>query len=79
MTKSRGYAYNFVQDVFSANQQLIGVRLGVTCIENHVPVRDVAEVCGVSRQTVYWWFTGRFHPRPSQTEKIDALITKYRD
>jgi transposase len=48
--------------------------LGRFCIEKDIPVRDVAEHFGVSRVTIYKWFTGEWHPRKLHIEKIEQVV-----
>lgn len=37
----------------------IGPKLGLLCVANNISVMDAATTLGVSRHTVYRWFTGR--------------------
>lgn len=77
MTKSRGYSYDFVQDVMSADARLPGVRLGRYCIEHRISVREIAAELGVSRQTIYWWFIGKFQPKLEQRSQIEAVLARH--
>jgi hypothetical protein len=54
----------------------IGVLLGRVCIENDVPVIQVAKYFNVSRMTVYSWFVGSSVPHRSKVEKIKKLLDK---
>ncbi len=74
MNKSRGYSHNLVKLIEGANQQLIGVQLGRMCIENDIPVREIATALNVSRMTVYHWFAGRFTPRQEYVTRIEQLL-----
>jgi len=76
-SKSRGYSYQLVMDIRNADQALPGVRLGNLCTTKNIPVSEVAAACGVSRQTVYSWFTGRFTPTAKPLMTIYKLIDKY--
>lgn len=60
-----------------ADQSLLGVRLGRMCIEHDVPVAEMASQLGVSRQTVYNWFTGSFEPNSELAVYIEALLSEY--
>lgn len=60
---SYGYSKRLVKLNNSADQSLLGVRLGQVCIENDIPVSLVATNLGVSRQTIYNWFCGSSNPR----------------
>jgi hypothetical protein len=66
-----------VKTVEQADQKLPGVRLGLTCIKLDIPAAQVAIHLGVSRQTVYSWFTGRFKPKPDQLAKMQDLHEAY--
>jgi len=77
MSDARGYSYAFVKRVQAADKKLIGVRLGLICVERNIPVATVAKALGSTRQTVYSWFDGTFQPRPAHVEKIAELLTEY--
>jgi hypothetical protein len=74
MSKSRGYSHNLVKLIEGADPQLIGVQLGRMCIENDIPVREIATSLNVSRMTVYHWFAGRFTPRQEYVTRIEQLL-----
>jgi len=40
----------------------------------NIPVSQVAESFGVSRMTVYSWFTGISRPRQNKIEQIEKLL-----
>lgn len=44
--------------VKKADKRLLGVQLGALCLEASVPVQAIAKWVGVTRQGVYYWFTG---------------------
>jgi DNA-binding XRE family transcriptional regulator len=73
---SYGYTLNLVSLNKSASARSIGVKLGRTCIKHSVPVADVAERLGVSRQTIYHWFSGKSRPSEQMASKIEKLITQ---
>ena len=54
---------------------VIGDRLGLP--QPEVPVAEVADQLGVSRQTVYNWFEGTHFPHPDLTDAIEALLKSY--
>jgi DNA-binding transcriptional regulator YiaG len=66
-----------VKTVEQADQKLPGVQLAVTCIKLEIPAAQVAIHLGVTRQTVYSWFTGRFKPKADQLLKIVDLHKLY--
>ena len=76
MTKSKGYSYNFVRQVFQGNADAPGNALGRLCIEHDVPVADVAKALGVSRQTAYSWFVGKYSPTGQHMVAVRRLIAK---
>lgn len=75
--KSRGYSYDLVKAIQRADANAPGVRLGLVCVEKNIPVTEVAETIGVSRQTVYWWFTGVFYPKGPHLAKIRAMLAEH--
>ena len=71
---SYGYTLNLVSLNKSASARSIGVKLGRKCIKHGVPVADVAERLGVSRQTIYHWFSGKSRPSEQMANQIEKLI-----
>lgn len=78
MSDFRGYSYAIVKTIQAADATLPGVRLARVCVASNVSVASVAAALGVSRQTVYSWFTGRFKPKSSEVNRIEDLIVQYR-
>jgi len=75
---SRGYSHQLVKAIFAGDPTHLGVQLGRMCVENNISVQEVALTVGVSRMTVYQWFSGRFQPRPAFVEKIKELLEQHR-
>lgn len=75
----RGYSSRIVRANELADPKNIGVLLGRLCIKKEFPVADVAEHFGVSRMTVYNWFSGRMRPRQQWAEKIQSFLDKFSD
>lgn len=73
---SYGYTLNLVLLNKSADARSLGVKLGRTCIKHNMPVTEIAERLGVSRQTVYNWFSGETIPNAETSSKIKKLITR---
>jgi DNA-binding transcriptional regulator YiaG len=73
---NRGYSRKFAEANKKADSSHVGVQLGRICIAQDIPVPDVAEYLGVSRQAVYLWFLGRSMPHPQMRETLKQLITK---
>ena len=65
---SLGYSLRIIELNRSADEELLGVKLGRVCIRNNMPVSVLAARLGVSRQTVYNWFVGT--SKPSQNTKL---------
>lgn len=78
MSDFRGYSYSIVKTIQAADSTLPGVRLASVCVASNISVAAVAEKLGVSRQTVYSWFTGRFKPKSTEVTRIEDLILQYR-
>lgn len=76
MSKSRGYSLDFAQQVGAADRRLPWVKLGLLCIEKRISIIDIAKELKVSRQTVYWWFTGKSRPRSVQIERIKEVLAR---
>ena len=74
MPNKRGYSTGFIRAVNAANPNHLGVQLGRVCIKKNIPVTDVAEYLGVSRQAVYLWFTGATKPRFEKAGVIKQLV-----
>lgn len=72
----RGYSYRLVKAVQAANPELIGVKLGRHCIANDIAVWEIAGRFGVSRMSVYSWFTGVSKPHPRKAEEIKKYLSK---
>lgn len=77
MSDARGYSYAFVKRVQAADKKLIGVRLGLLCIAQDIPVATIAKSLSTTRQTVYSWFDGTFQPKPAYNDKIAELLVEY--
>lgn len=70
---SYGYSLRLIERNSQANENKLGVRLGRACIKHNVPVTIVASRFGVTRQTVYNWFSGTGNP----AEPLHGLVTQY--
>ena len=73
---NRGYTTRVVKANLAADSSSLGVMLGRFCIGKDVPVSDVAKIFGVSRMTIYKWFTGEWMPRKRHIEEISAILEK---
>ncbi len=71
---SYGYSARIIGLNAKANQERLGVTLGRVCIALDIPVSNIAEAIGVSKQTIYNWFMGAYEPHASCKAAVDALI-----
>jgi len=69
-----GYSSRIIKLNKEASGRLLGVKLGRLCIKHDVPVTYVADNLGVSRQTVYNWFTGATNPHDEATSSVQKLV-----
>jgi len=72
-----GYTLAIAEENRVADGKRLGVKLGRVCIKNSVPVIDVAKKFGVSRQTIYNWFSGRGSPRSTLQAAIEKYIASF--
>ena len=72
----RGYSLRVVRANEQADPSSIGVLLGRVCIKKEIPVMEVAEFFGVSRMTIYSWFSGTGIPRKRNEQKIQTVLEK---
>jgi hypothetical protein len=70
---SHGYSRVLVNANNRADIRHPGVALGRICIQNDIPVVELAKALGVSRMTVYNWFVGRASP----TLRLKARVLDY--
>jgi len=76
-SQARGYSLWMMRQVDAADPALLGVRLAKFCIAKEIPVRQVAQDLGVSKQAIYAWFVGRFSPNAALTPKVEAWLEKH--
>jgi len=75
-TTSRGYNTKTIHQLSLVSSDSLGVKLGKVCVAKNIPVTDVAEFFGVSRQAIYMWFKGKASPRKDLREKVERLVEK---
>tara|TARA_Y100001973_G_C5208374_1_gene343415 strand:+ start:5659 stop:5892 length:234 start_codon:yes stop_codon:yes gene_type:complete len=73
---AKGYSRDFIELIQNADDSLLGVKLGGICVQNDIPVNDVAEFLKVTRMTIYNWFTGKTRVRGPYLEEVKKLIKK---
>lgn len=71
---SHGYSVKLVQLNKLADKKKLGVMLGKECIRASISVSQVAKIIGVSRMTVYNWFTGLHDPQEVYRPAIEGLL-----
>jgi DNA-binding transcriptional regulator YiaG len=71
---SHGYSVKLVQLNKLADKKKLGVILGKECIRTSLSVSQVAKIIGVSRMTVYNWFTGLHDPQEVYRPAIEGLL-----
>ena len=52
----------------------LGVRLGRAFIERNIPVTLVAGALGVTRQTIYYWFTSEYDPSEAHRPAVERYL-----
>lgn len=71
----RGYSTRIIDANKQASADSLGVLLGRYCISREISATEVAEYFGVSRMTIYKWFTGESLPNQRRQERITAMLT----
>jgi DNA-binding phage protein len=74
---SYGYSARLIALNKEADSKLLGVKLGRVCIKRNIPVSLVASELGVSRQTVYNWFTGANTPLNQSVGAVQTLLKSF--
>ena len=77
MSESRGYSTLFVRKVDEADQKDPVIQFAQECIKRGMPIISVASALGVSRATVYNWFTGVFRPHKRHQEVMLKLLNRW--
>jgi DNA-binding XRE family transcriptional regulator len=70
----QGYTIRVAEAINSADGNLVGVQLGRLCIKHDISVSQVARDLGVTRQTVYSWFSGRSEPQVYYATSVRRMI-----
>lgn len=69
------YSQRIYDAVSAADMSMLGVQFGAACIDAGIPVQVVARWMGLTRQGVYYWFTGVTDVADKHREKV-ARITR---
>ena len=73
----RGYSTSFVRAIAEGRLPDLVEQFANHCVAREIPVSVVAEQIGVTRATVYAWFTGRAAPRARHQEKIRHFMARW--
>lgn len=71
---SKGYSIAMKEQAESMAPDSLGSRLALFCIGKGIPVATVAAELGVTRATIYNWFSGVWTPNEAHQEKIEAFM-----
>jgi transcriptional regulator with XRE-family HTH domain len=75
---SYGYSMSLVFANKKADTTNPGVALGRFCIDRDIPVTQVAAELGVSRMTIYNWFSGYAIPTRENLEAIERFKGRHK-
>ena len=67
------YSPQIYAAVAKGDQTRPGVKLGAACIDAQIPVQVVARWLGLTRQGVYYWFTGVTEVAERNREKVEKI------
>ena len=70
----RKYSQAVYDAVSRSDRHKIGVRLGCACIDANIPVQVVAKWFGITRQGVYYWFTGVTEVADEHHDRMRSVI-----
>lgn len=70
----RGYSKRIIDVNAKADTTNLGVLLGRYCIGRDISAVEIAAKIGVSKMTIYRWFTGEWEPRARYGDKILAIL-----
>lgn len=73
----RGYSTPFVRALAEGQLSDLVAQFANHCVAREISVSAVAERIGVTRATVYSWFTGRSEPRARHQEKIRQILARW--
>ena len=73
----RGYSTSFVAAIAHGQLSDLMFQFANECVVREISVSAVAERLGVTRTTVYAWFTGKAEPRMRHQEKIRQILARW--
>lgn len=73
----RGYSTRIIvaNERALSDTDSLGVLLGNYCISREISAAEVAEYFGVSKMTIYKWFTAKCTPRKQYQERISIFLS----
>lgn len=69
------YSQHIFDIVAAGDMSRPGVKLGAACIDAHIPVQVVAKWLGVTRQGIYYWFTGVTDVATRHLPKVEKVTS----
>lgn len=63
-----------IEERFAANPDDPVARLGYICVKRNLMPSSISNILGVSKQTIYDWFAGRYEPGPDSIERVKTLL-----
>jgi predicted DNA-binding transcriptional regulator AlpA len=76
--ESRGYSSLFLQQVKAGDRRSLVTKYALACIKRDLPIIEIAHRLGVTRATVYNWFTSRTEPRDYHLELMQKQLTRWK-
>jgi DNA-binding XRE family transcriptional regulator len=70
----QGYTIRVAEATNNADGSLVGVQLGRLCIKHDISVSQVARDLGVTRQTIYSWFSGKSEPQAYYATSVRRML-----
>ena len=74
---ARGYSTLFLSRIEKAELDPFLKQFADECIRRGIPISAIASRLGVTRASVYNWFTGRAAPRRSQMVQIKKVVSRW--
>lgn len=75
--QARGYSTLFLSAIEEAGLDLPMKQFAEECIRRGIPIASIASRLGVTRASVYNWFTGKTKPRQLQLAQIRKIMARW--
>lgn len=69
------YSQKMYEVVAAGDMRRPGIKLGAACVDANIPVQVVAKWLGLSRQGVYYWFTGHTEVARRHLDKVERITS----